>query len=75
MFIEANSRLKKAIQSRDMAEVELAQAMLEGISKVQEEQSTQKRVADQIQETIEKKSVVLTKKSQIYKIYKKMLPF
>lgn len=55
LFTEANNRLKKAIEKHDMTEVELAQAMLEGVSTVRKQQESHKRAADNVQEVVEKK--------------------
>lgn len=55
LFTEANARLKKAIEAKDMQQVGLAQAMLEGVSTMRKEQATQKRTADQIQDSLDKK--------------------
>lgn len=38
-----------------MRQIGLAQAMLEGVSTVRKEQATQKRTADQIQDSLDKK--------------------
>lgn len=55
LFAEANCRLKKAIEKRDMQEVVLAQAMLEGVSTVRKQQATQKRAADHAEDIVAKK--------------------
>lgn len=61
LFSEANLRLKKAIERKDMKEVELAQAMLEGVKTVRQEHSDQKRAADAVQNSVDKrKSSVIT---------------
>lgn len=55
LFTEANARLKKAIEAKNMQEIELAQAMLEGVSNIRKEQATLKRTVDKIQDSLDKK--------------------
>lgn len=59
LFSEANKRLKEALKSKDIAalkeEASLAQAMIEGVMRVQEEVSDQKKQADNVQKDLDKK--------------------
>lgn len=63
---EANERLRKALEKGDVArlreEAGLAQAMIEGVAKVEKEASAHKRKADDLQNSLQKKtkSVLMT---------------
>lgn len=61
LFFEATERLKQGIQRKDMGEIQLAQAMLDSVVSVREEEDAEKKIANSIQETLEKrKSSLIT---------------
>ncbi len=62
LFFEANERLKKAVKNKNMKEVQLAQAMLQGVQVVQRTEQEQRDEKEHIQNKLEKrKSSLITR--------------
>lgn len=59
LLSEASERLQQAIKQKDFKQVALAQAMMQGVVKVQEEASQQRRSVCHKQTSIEKKKSTL----------------
>ena len=55
LFLEATERLKRGIEKNNMEEIQLAQAMLETVTVVRNEESTERKEVDKIQKTLEKR--------------------
>lgn len=54
LFIEANKRLKSAVEAKNFEEVELAYAMLAGVSQVEKEKDLEKKETDELQQKLMK---------------------
>ncbi|KAJ8883752.1 hypothetical protein PR048_015606 [Dryococelus australis] len=54
-FEEANKILKKAVEKKDMGEIGLAQAMLEGVNKIKKETSENRAEVDHVQHSVDQK--------------------
>jgi hypothetical protein len=59
LFFEANKRLKTAVSNNNIAEVEIAQAMLDGVNTIRKEEEIKKKEADTLQNILEKKKIKL----------------
>lgn len=55
LFEEATERLKKAIESKNFEEIELAQAMLQGVSNIKKDEEKKRREAESLQKSVEKR--------------------
>lgn len=66
VFQEASSRLENALEKKDFDEINIANAMLAGYSKMQKERENSSKVIKNLQEDIEKlKSTIEKRKSSI----------
>lgn len=54
LFIGANKRLKNAVEAKNFEEVELARAMLAGVSQVEKQKDLEKKEADELQQKLMK---------------------
>lgn len=55
LLTEANERLKKALRNKNLKEAALAQAMIEGVTKVQEEAEKQRQTVKSVENSVERK--------------------
>lgn len=55
LFSEATERLKKGIQNKNLEEISLANAMLEGVANVRKEEKEERKERNKIQKALEKR--------------------
>ncbi|CAI6357860.1 unnamed protein product [Macrosiphum euphorbiae] len=61
LLLEANQRLKKGVEAKNFSEIELGQAMLAGVSKIEKERDQEKKEAEELQKKLTKLQKKLVK--------------